>query len=243
MSEKTKPANLLLASLPNGEYRRLFPKLEQIALTYGENVYERGEIIRHVYFPDSGIVSLLAAVEDSATLEVGIVGREGFVGLPVFLGVKTSLNRSIVQGAGFAMKMSAADFLTECRSGGILTRLLLRFTHSLLAQISQSAVCYRFHPIDARLARWLLMTSDRMETGDFPVTQEFLSNMLGVRREAVNKSAVILQQQHLINYTRGNVSIINRAGLEKAACGCYAVIRDEEKNFPVKNKVKSESAV
>jgi len=155
------------------------------------------------------------------------------VGLGVFLGVKTSNNRAIVQGKGFAMKMEVEDFLTECTSGDSLHRLLQRYTHSLLTQVSQSAVCYRFHLIEARLARWLLMTSDRMRTSEFRLTQEFLSNMLGVRREAVNKAAVTLQQQQLISYSRGNISIINRAELEKTSCLCYAIIKDEEKRFPV----------
>jgi CRP-like cAMP-binding protein len=238
MSEDTKKtdtpaANKLLAALPGREYRHLSSKLEQIKLNYGENIYEVGEEIGYVYFPNSGIISLLASVEDSATLEVGIVGKEGIVGLSVFLGVKTSNNHAIVQGAGAAMRMSAADFISECENSRSLTRILQRFTHSLLTQVSQSAVCYRFHSIEARLARWLLMTSDRMEADEFPITQEFLSNMLGVRREAVNKSAVILQQLHLISYSRGNVSIINRADLEKTACRCYAIIKDEEKSFPV----------
>jgi CRP-like cAMP-binding protein len=148
--------------------------------------------------------------------------------------VKTSLNRAVVQGAGLAMRMKEADFLAVCQNGGLLPRLLQRFTHSFLAQVSQSAVCYRFHLIEARLARWLLMTSDRMETNEFQITQEFLSNMLGVRREAVNKSAVILQHEQLISYSRGNMSINNRAGLEKASCQCYFIIKDEEKSFPVK---------
>ena len=236
MPDTTKPnvpiRNRLLAALPVKEYRGLFPDLEQVPLTYGENIYERGEIIEHVYFPESGIISLLAAVRESATLEVGLIGREGVAGLAIFLGVKTSNHRAIVQGAGSAMRMKAADFLAECRNGGTLPRLLLRFTHSLLTQISQSAACYRFHSIEARLARWLLMTSDRMETSEFQITQEFLSNMLGVRREAVNKSAARLQQQQLIRYGRGNISIIDRTSLEAAACQCYVIIKDEEKSFP-----------
>ncbi len=240
MPEDPKPNipadNQLLAALPMEEYRKLFSKLEQIPLNYGELIYEVGENIRYVYFPNSGIISLLAAVENSSTLEVGIVGKEGFVGIPVFLGVKDSNNRAIVQGAGAAMRMTAADFLAECEKSSSLTRILQRFTHSLLTQVSQSAVCYRFHPIEARLARWLLMTADRMESDDFPVTQEFLSNMLGVRREAVNKAAVILQQKHLINYSRGNNSIINRADLEKTACKCYGIIKAEEESFPVPAK-------
>jgi CRP-like cAMP-binding protein len=236
MSETTESdapiLNRLLAALPIDEYRRLSSKLKEIALNYGENIYKRGDIIRYVYFPTSGIVSLLAAVQDSATLEIGIVGREGIVGLALFLGVNTSNNSAIVQGAGFAMRMRAADFLIECRNGGALPQILRRFTHSMLSQVSQSAACYRFHPVEARLARWLLMTSDRMETHEFPVTQEFLSNMLGVRREAVNKSAGNLQQQELISYNRGNLSINDQTGLETAACLCYDVIRDEEKSFP-----------
>jgi CRP-like cAMP-binding protein len=230
----TPAANRLLAALPVEEYRHLFSNLKRIALNYGENIYQRGDIIRHVYFPDSGIVSLLAAVEDSMTLEVGLVGNEGIVGLPVFLGVRTSNNRAVVQGTGFAMRMKAADFLAGCNNGASLSRLLQRYAHSLLTQVSQSAVCYRFHLSEARLARWLLMTADRMKTNKFQLTQEFLSNMLGVRREAVNKSAVILQQQQLIRYSRGTISIINQSGLEKAACACYGIIKDEEKSFPVK---------
>jgi CRP-like cAMP-binding protein len=225
--------NRLLAALPAEDYRRLSSRSEQVALIYGENIYELGEIIRYIYFPDSGIISLLAAVEDSLTLEVGLVGNEGMVGLPVFLGVKTSNNRAVVQGGGTAMRIKAADFLAEGKSGALLSRLLQRYAHSLLTQVSQSAVCYRFHLAEARLARWLLMTSDRMQTDKFQLTQEFLSNMLGVRRESVNKSAIILQQQQLISYSRGTISIINLAGLEKTACLCYGIIKDEEKSFPV----------
>lgn len=237
MTENTESdgliSNRLLAALPGGEYRRLLPDLEQIPLTYGENIYQPGDTIEYVYFPGSGIISLLAAAEEDAELEVGIVGREGIVGIGVFLGVETSNNKAIVQGQGFAMRMKTSAFLTECGKSGMLTRLLKRFTQSLIAQISQSAVCYRFHPAEDRLARWLLMTSDRMAANEFHLTQDFLSNMLGVRREAVNKSAVILQQQDLISYSRGNISITNRQGLELKACRCYAIIKDEEKSFPV----------
>lgn len=242
MPEKTESnapvTNRLLAALPAKEYDRLFSELKRVSLTYGENIYEQGEIIRFVYFLDCGIISLLAAVGDSSPLEVGMVGSEGMIGLPVFLGVKTSLNRAIVQGSGTAMKMNAADFMNECRNDGVLPRLLRRFAHSLLAQVSQSALCFRFHPVEKRLARWLLMTSDRMAADEFPVTQEFLSNMLGVRREAVNKSAVILQRRRFIIYIRGSLSIINRAGLEKAACLCYKIIKDEENSFPVKKTTR-----
>lgn len=232
-TEITRPSsNRLLAALPIKEYVRMFPKLEKVALNYEENIYQRNEEIRYVYFPTSGIISLLTSVEDNSTLEVGLIGKEGMVGISLFLGVKTSNIQAIVQGIGSAMRMSAKDFMSECENGSGLPRILQRFLHSRLTQVSQSAACYRFHPIESRLARWLLMTSDRMDTDEFLITQEFLSNMLGVRREAVNKSAVALQQEKLINYSRGHISIINRPGLEKATCLCYAIIRDEENSFP-----------
>ena len=221
------PANRLLATLPKKEYERLLPSLEEIPLLFEKVLYEAGEVILDVYFPTSGIVSLLAAVEDRATLEVGLVGREGMVGLPVFMEVKTSSNRAVVQGAGSALKMKAKAFRKECNDGGSLPRLLRRYTHSLLTQISQTAVCNRFHPIDARLARWLLMTRDRMGADEFQLTQEFLSNMLGVRREGVNKAAGTLQQQDLISYSRGALTILNGAGLEAIACKCYRIIKEE----------------
>jgi CRP-like cAMP-binding protein len=225
--ERASPANKLLAALPRREYQRLLPGLEEIPLLFEEVIYEAGDSIQDVYFPTSGIVSLLAGVEDRSTLEVGLVGKEGMVGVPIFLGVKTSLNRAVVQGAGSALRMKAKVFRKECDEGGSLPRLLRRYTHSLLTQICQSAVCDRFHPIDARLSRWLLMTRDRMEADKFQLTQEFLSNMLGVRREGVNKAAGTLQQQHLISYSRGTLKILNRAGLEAVACQCYAIIKEE----------------
>ena len=230
MPEKnTKPNNRLLAALSKKEYQNLLPKLEKFDLNYTENIYQPDEVIRHVYFPESGIVSLLSAVGENSTLEVGIVGSEGIVGLPVFLGVKTSNNRAVVQGAGFALRMAAVDFLDYCKNGGDLPKILQRYTHSLITQISQSAVCNRYHPIESRLARWLLLMHDRMRTNEFKITQDFLSNMLGVRREAVNKTATGFQQRQLISYSRGKISILDRAGLEAAACRCYFIITQEYK--------------
>ncbi len=226
MSTTTKPKNRLLAALPAEEYARLLPKLEAFNLIYAETIYSPEDVIQHVFFPESGIISLLASGGDNLLLEVGIVGSEGFVGLPVFLGVKKSNTRALVQGAGLALKINSTDFLAECETGGALSRLLQRYTHSLMTQISQSAACNRFHPIEARLARWLLMTGDRMMTNEFQITQEFLSNMLGVRREAVNKSATLFQQNGLIRYSRGQVSILDRKGLELTACRCYFIIKD-----------------
>lgn len=228
---RAPPTNRLLAALPKDEYRRLLPSLEPFPLVFGEVIYEPGDLIRYVYFPSSGIISLLAAVEDRATLEVGIVGREGMVGLPAFMGVKTSGNRAVVQGAGETMRMKATTFRKLCDNGGSLTKLLRRYTHSRLTQIAQGAACNRFHPIDARLARWLLMTRDRMGTDKFRLTQEFLSNMLGVRREGVNKAAGELQQRHLISYSRGNLTTLDRAGLKAVACRCYGIIKAEYDTF------------
>ncbi len=231
-SEPLTP-NLLLAALPAHDYRRLLPKLEEFALNYGEEILRQNEVIKYVYFPTSGIISLLTSVDENSTIEVGLIGREGIVGLSVFFGVETSNNLAIIQGKGLAMRITAADFLGECKGCGALTRILRRFAHSRLSQVSQSAACYRFHQIDARFARWLLMTSDRMESEEFEITQEFLSNMLGVRREAVNKSSGVLQRKNFITHSRGKISIVDRPGLETAACVCYAAIKEEELSFPV----------
>jgi CRP-like cAMP-binding protein len=221
-------SNRLLAALPTKEYERLNSKLEPFILNYGDNIFSTGALIKHVYFPNSGIVSLLSAVDERSLLEVGIVGREGMVGLPLFLGVKRSMTRALVQGSGNAMRLTSAAFNVECELGGELPVVLRRFTHSLMSQISQSAVCFRFHSVEQRLARWLLMTSDRIGSNDFPLTQEFLSNMLGVRREAVNKSAVEFHSRGLINYSRGQIKIIDRRKLKQAACKCYTLIKKEE---------------
>jgi len=224
---RASATNRLLAALPKDEYLQLLPDLEQFPLVFGELIYQPGALVRHVYFPTSGIVSLLADVDDGGTLEVGIVGREGMAGMSVFMGVKTSPNRAVVQGAGSALRMKATTLRTMADNGGSMPRLLRRYTYSLWAQLSQSAVCSLYHPIDARLARWLLMTRDRMEVNEFPITQEFLSSMLGVRREGVNKAAGKLQEQHLISYTRGMLTILKPAGLAAAACKCYHIIKKE----------------
>ncbi len=224
MPENVRSINHILAALPDRAYKNLFPKFERIALVYGTTIYETGAVISDVYFPESGIVSLLSTVDGHSTLEVGIVGSEGMIGIPVFLGVKTSNNFVLVQGEGFALKMKTEAFLDECASGDELTRILKRFTHSLMAQTAQSAACNRYHPIEARMARWLLMTHDRMKSGKFQITQEFLSNMVGVRREAVNKTAKGFQDRGLISYNRGKLQILDLKGLKAITCDCYKVI-------------------
>ena len=222
-----RAANQLLAALPGDEYQRLAPELEQTELAFAATIYEPGDPLRHVFFPVSGIVSILAGRAGQDMLEVAVVGNEGMVGLPVFMGVERARARAVVQAAGTALRLNAAALRRECQRGGVLFRLLLRYTQSLLTQVTQSAACNRFHLLEARLARWLLMAHDRMDTDEFQLTQEFLSNMLGVRREGVNRAAGRLQRRGLISYSRGHLTIRDRAGLEAAACPCYLIIRRE----------------
>ena len=227
-TSKSPPiANRLLAALPRKDYQLLTRHLEEIPLVFGEVLYRPNELMSDVYFPNSGIVSLLAGVNERSTLEVGFVGNDGIVGLSVFLGVDSSLNRAVVQGAGSAMKMKATTFRKECNKGGTLPRLLQRYSQSVLAQITQYAVCNQFHAVDARLARWLLMTNDRMGDDQFQLTQQFLSNMLGVRREGVSVAAGNLQKRKLIRYSRGHLKVLDRAGLEATSCVCYEIIKNE----------------
>lgn len=219
--------NRLLHTLPKDEYKRLLPKLKTVNLVFGEVLYEPGDVIKHVYFPNDSIISLISELSETSWLEVGMVGNEGMAGLAVFMGVGTSSTRALVQGSGTAMRMSSAIARTEANRVGSLHRLLHRYSHSLLTQVSQSSACNRFHLVDARLARWLLMTRDRLGAEEFPLTQEFLSSMLGVRREGVSKAAGALQAGKLIRYSRGMITILNRRGLEAKSCQCYAIIKAE----------------
>jgi CRP-like cAMP-binding protein len=219
--------NRLLATLPKNEYKRLLPKLKAVSLVLGEVLYEPGDVIKYVYFPNDSIISLISELSETSWLEVGMVGNEGMAGLAVFMGVSSSSTLALVQGAGTAMRMSSATVRTEANQLGSLHRLLHRYSHSLLTQVSQSSACNRFHLVDARLARWLLMTNDRLGANEFPLTQEFLSSMLGVRREGVSKAAGALQAAKLIRYSRGIITLLNRRGLEAKSCQCYAIIKAE----------------
>jgi len=221
------PVNRLLAMLSKKEYGRLLPKLTTVSLGFGQEVYECGKTIKYVYFPNDSIISLISEGPEESGLEVGMVGNEGMAGLPVFMGVNSSSTRALVQGAGTAMRMTSAAVRTEANRLGSLHRLLHRYSHSLLTQVSQSSVCNRFHLVDARLARWLLMTKDRLGAEEFPLTQEFLSTMLGVRREGVSKAAGELQAAKLISYSRGLITLLDRPGLEAKSCECYAIIKAE----------------
>jgi len=218
--------NSLLAALPRKSYRRLVSGLAPVTLTFGDILYHPGDTIRDVFFPVESLVSLLTPVDGHLALEVGMVGREGMVGVPLALGIGVSSVRALVQGAGPALKMSADRFRTELHAIPALQAELNRYVHTLMAQISQTAACNRFHVVEARLARWLLMTRDRVRSGDFRMTHEFLSHMLGVRRVGVTEAATALQRRHLIEYSRGSIRILDHAGLEAASCDCYTVVRD-----------------
>jgi len=218
--------NSLLAALPRKSYLRLLPGLAPVELVFGEVLYDAGDTIRDVYFPTQSLVSLLTVVEGHLALEVGMVGREGMVGVPLVLGSDVSPVRALVQGAGPALKMNGQRFRSELNASPPLQRELQRYIYAMMVQISQTAGCNRFHVVEARLARWLLMTRDRVRSGQFRMTHEFLSHMLGVRRVGVTEAASALQRRKLIEYSRGNITILDDRGLEAACCSCYQVVRD-----------------
>jgi len=227
-----KIENSLLAAVPRKAYRSLLAGLEPVTLTFGEVLYEPGETIRHVYFPGSSLVSLLTLADGHLALEVGLIGREGMVGIPLVLGHSESSVRALVQGTGPALRMASARFRNEFHSCLPLQHELYRYVHALMAQISQTAACNRFHVVETRLARWLLMTHDRVKSDQFRMTHEFLGHMLGVRRVGVTRAAQALQTRDLIRYSRGDITVLDRPGLEAAACECYKVVRDMHDGAP-----------
>lgn len=235
--------NSLLAALPRKSYQRLLPGLTHVDLVFGDVLYDAGDAIHDVYFPSQSLISLLTVVEGHLALEVGLVGREGMVGFPLALGVGISPVRALVQGGGPALRMNAARFNKELRSSPPLQRELYRYVHAMMAQISQTAACNRFHIVEARLARWLLMTRDRVCSTEFRMTQEFLSHMLGVRRVGVTEAASALQRQNLIEYSRGNIKILDDLGLEAASCSCYEAVRDMHDGVPRQQAVNASVAV
>ena len=222
---QTMAKNRLLASLPAADYARMVSGLEPVDLTYGKVLYEPGEPMDAVYFPGNSLVSLLTLVEGHRALEVGLVGREGMIGARLALGAATSSVRALVLGTGTAMRMSTPRFLKEFRRSPALQRALFQFTDLLMIQISQTAACNRFHIVEARLARWLLMTSERMASPEFHLTHVLLADMLGVRREGVTVAASALQQRKLISYRRGDITIVDTPGLEAASCSCYRYVQ------------------
>jgi CRP-like cAMP-binding protein len=224
MTDRKPPANRVLASLPAKSYQRLRAQLEPVILTFGQILYEPGETIRQVYFPIDCLISLLTAVDKRRTLEVGMVGNEGMAGMPIVLGIDVSGVRALVQGGGHALCVSSTRFRTEFERNQPLQQALFRYTHALMAQISQTAACNRFHTAEARLARWLLMTRERVGSDEFPLTHEFLAHMLGLRREGVTEAASALKRRKLLSYSRGKIQILDVRGLKASTCSCYQIV-------------------
>jgi CRP-like cAMP-binding protein len=219
--------NQLLAALPQAEWQRWRLQLEPAHLALGQVLYESGDTLGHVYFPTTAIVSLLYVMEDGASAEIAVVGREGMVGVSLFMGGESTTSRAVVQSAGEGFRLRAQQMKDEFNRAGPVLHLLLRYTQALITQMAQTAVCNRHHTLDQQLCRWLLLSLDRLSGNQLVMTQELIANMLGVRREGVTESALKLQKAGLIKYARGHITVLDRPGLEKATCECYAVVKRE----------------
>jgi CRP-like cAMP-binding protein len=219
--------NKLLAVLPETEFERLAPHLQLVSMPLGEVLYESGGRLQHVYFPTTAIVSLLYVMEDGASAEVAVVGNEGILGIALFMGGESTPSRAVVQSAGHGYRLKAELLKEEFSRAETVMRLLLRYTQTLITQMSQTAVCNRYHSVDQQLCRWLLLSLDRLPSNELTMTQELIANMLGVRREGVTEAAGRLQRAGLIRYKRGKIAVLDRPGLERAVCECYAVVQKE----------------
>ncbi len=219
--------NHLLASLPAEDYARLLPHLELVPMPLGWAVYESGAQMGHLYFPTTSIVSLLYVMESGASAEIAVTGSEGLVGISLFMGGESTPSRAVVQSAGHGYRLRANVSKNEFARGGHLQRLALRFTQALITQMAQTAVCNRHHAVDQQLCRWLLLSLDRLPGHELKMTQELIANMLGVRREGVTEAAGNLQAAGLIRYSRGHITVLDRAKLEERVCECYAVVKKE----------------
>ena len=222
ISKTSAPGNYLVDLLPRKDRLRFMAACESFELTLADVLCEPGKPTKYVYFPIEGFISLIAEVKGSPGVEVGMVGREGMLGVQLALGVATSPLHAVVQGAGRALRIGTKAFKAELAASTALQNELNRYLYVLMSQLAESAACVRFHQIGPRLARWLLMSQDRSHSNTFDVTQEFLAYMLGVRRVGITAAAGNLQRDGLISYSRGKLTVLNRKGLENAACGCYA---------------------
>jgi CRP-like cAMP-binding protein len=226
-SDDLKPANRLLSSLPGPAFRALRPHLERVALETKQVLFNVDVPIEHVYFPEDIVVSVLSVMQDGSAVEVATVGREGMVGLPVVLGAEKAQALAFVQVPGHGMRVEARFFREHVQRSGAMRNVLDRYTQALFTQLSQNSACNRLHSIEERCARWLLMTHDRVGADSFPLTQQFLAQMLGVRRAGVSEVASQLQREGLMTYQRGHITLKDRAGLEAASCECYRIIQSE----------------
>jgi len=217
----------LLAVLPDAESKRLMPHMELVNLPLGKALYESGDQLYHVYFPTTAIVSLLYELENGSSAEIAVVGREGVVGIALFMGGDTMPNRAVVQSSGDAYRLQGQILKQEFNRAGALQHLLLRYTLAMLTQMAQTAVCNRHHSVDQQLCRWLLLSLDRLPSSELVMTQELIANMLGVRREGVTEAAGKLQSAGLIHYSRGHIIVLDRQRLENRVCECYDVVRKE----------------
>lgn len=220
-------SNHLLAALPDDEWERWFPHLEAIEMPLGKVLYESGIRLSHVYFPVTSIVSLLYVMENGASAEIAVVGKEGLVGVSLFMGGESTTSRAVVQSAGMGYRLKSQLLMLEFNRAGPVLHLLLRYTQALITQMAQTSVCNRHHSLDQQLCRWLLLSLDRLPTNELVMTQELIASMLGVRREGVTEAAGRLQQCGLISYRRGHIAVLDRAGLEQRTCECYAVVKAE----------------
>jgi CRP-like cAMP-binding protein len=227
MPEHDPRENHILDALPAAERQRLFPHLALVEMPLGKVLYESGDALRHIYFPTDSIVSLLYVMEDGASAEIAVVGNEGVIGVALFMGGETTPNRAIVQSAGFAYRLTGERLKLEFQRHGEMLHVLLRYTQSLLTQMSQTAVCNRHHSVDQQLCRWLLLSLDRLRSNQLNMTQELIANMLGVRREGVTVAANKLQALGVIKYARGRITVLDRPKLAALSCECYAVVKRE----------------
>ena len=219
--------NHLLAAIPTTEWKRLSKHVEPVDLSLAQVLYESGATMTHMYFPTTSIISLLYVMENGSSAEIAVVGNEGLVGVSLFMGGESTPSRAVIQSAGQGFKIEAQIIKDEFNKAGPVMHLLLRYTQALITQMAQTAVCNRHHSLDQQLCRWLLLSLDRLQGTDLVMTQELISNMLGVRREGVTEAAMQLQAAGIIRYARGKISVLDRPGLERRTCECYAVVKKE----------------